>query len=74
MKDRRGTSPAHPTPASDTMSQTRDYASYPSDDGKEDIRHIEEVPHSEKDSGSSPLNNYGSVPRTTYTGRWGRLR
>ena len=57
------------------MSQNRDY-SYPSkssDDGKEDIRHIEEVPHSEKDS-AAPMNNYSDPNAVHYTGRWGRLR
>ena len=59
-------------------SNTRDYASYPSkgfeDEHKEDIRHIEEVPASDAGTRSSPNTQSEFVPRTTYTGRWGRLR
>ncbi|KAI0344422.1 aquaporin [Trametopsis cervina] len=59
-------------------SQTRDYASYPTKDSsvddKPDIRHREDISQIEKDAGSSG-NTYGEYgPRTTYTGRWGRLR
>ena len=67
------------------MSAQRDYAMpqaqpYAKEEyGKEDIRHIEEVPSDHgvdtKDGASSPVDHYTGYPsRTPYTGRWARLR
>lgn len=43
--------------------------------GKEDIRHIEEIPHSEKDTVSSPDEQFVyPTGRTEATSRWGRFR
>ena len=67
------------------MSAQRDYAipqaqpySEPKEEyGKEDIRHIEEVPNDgvdTEDGSTSPEHYTGYAERTPYTGRWARVR
>lgn len=42
-----------------------------SEDGKDDVRHIEEVPKSDKNGDSFPAT---VTPPPMYTGRWERVR
>ena len=60
------------------MPQPQPYAVPKEDYGKEDIRHIEEVPSDgvdTKDGSASPVDHYTGYPgQTPYTGRWARFR
>ncbi|THG97637.1 hypothetical protein EW026_g4396 [Hermanssonia centrifuga] len=63
------------------MSSQKDYSksqhSYPSatkQEYQEDVRHIEEIPASDKDGTPSPMDPYGGYPSDRSYGRWAKLR